>query len=331
MVCDKTLSTIQRRDAEMFSWSARSYAVLSISAALLTMAIKFAAYLLTGSVGLLSDAAESLVNLVAALIAFWALSLAARPPDEEHAYGHTKAEYFSSGAEGALILLAAATIVYAAVPRLIHPQPIERPGLGLALAALGAVINGAVGWVLLTAGRRLRSISLEADARHLFTDVWTTVAVIVAIFLVVVTGVQRLDPIIALLVAANIIWTGVRLLRQTGLGLLDSALPAPDQARITSALAPYREQGIEFHALRTRQSGARRFISMHVLVPGDWSVQRGHDLCERIEDDIRQALPESTVFTHLEPREDPRAWADQGLDRSATGETPAQSQSTRAP
>ena len=178
----------------MFSWSARSYAALSISAALLTMAIKFAAYLLTGSVGLLSDAAESLVNLAAALIAFWALGLAARPPDEEHAYGHTKAEYFSSGAEGALILLAAATIVYAAVPRLIHPQPIERPGLGLALAVVGAVINGAVGWVLLTAGRRLRSISLEADARHLFTDVWTTAAVIVAVFLVVVTGVERLDP-----------------------------------------------------------------------------------------------------------------------------------------
>jgi cation diffusion facilitator family transporter len=331
MVWDEMLAKIQRRGTEMFSWSARRYAALSISAALLTMAIKFTAYLLTGSVGLLSDAAESLVNLVAALIAFWALSLAARPPDEEHAYGHTKAEYFSSGAEGALILLAAATIVYAAVPRLIHPQPIERPGPGLALAALGAVINGAVGWVLLTAGRRLRSISLEADARHLFTDVWTTVAVIVAIFLVVVTGVERLDPIIALLVAANIIWTGVRLLRQTGLGLLDSALPATDQARITSALTPYREQGIEFHALRTRQSGARRFISMHVLVPGDWSVQRGHDLCERIEDDIRQALPESTVFTHLEPREDPRAWADQGLDRAATGEQSAKRKSVRSP
>jgi cation diffusion facilitator family transporter len=308
----------------MFSWSARSYVALSIGAALLTMAIKFAAYLLTGSVGLLSDAAESLVNLVAALIAFWALTVAARPPDEEHAYGHSKAEYFSSGAEGALILLAAATIIYAAILRLIHPQPIERPGLGLGLAVVGALINGAVGWVLLLAGRRLRSITLEADARHLFTDVWTTVAVVVAVFLVVVTGVQRLDPIIALLVAANIIWTGVRLLRETGLGLLDSALPADEQARITEALAPYREHGIAFHALRTRQSGVRRFISLHVLVPGDWSVQRGHDLCERIEDDIRQALPESTVFTHLEPREDPRAWADQGLDRSETGQAETQ-------
>jgi cation diffusion facilitator family transporter len=315
----------------MFSWSARSYAALSISAALLTMAIKFAAYLLTGSIGLLSDAAESLVNLVAALIAFWALSLAARPPDEEHAYGHSKAEYFSSGAEGALILLAAATIVYAAIPRLIHPQPIERPGIGLTLAVIGALINGGVGWVLLTAGRRLRSISLEADARHLFTDVWTTVAVIIAIFLVVLTGIERLDPIIALLVAANIIWTGVKLLRQTGLGLLDSALPAGDQTLIASALAPYREQGIEFHALRTRQSGARRFISLHVLVPGGWTVQRGHDLCERIEADIREKLPESTVFTHLEPREDPRAWDDQGLDRSATETVDAQSKSLRAP
>jgi cation diffusion facilitator family transporter len=310
----------------MFSWPARRYIILSIGAALLTMAIKFAAYLLTGSVGLLSDAAESLVNLAAALIAFWALTVAARPPDEEHAYGHSKVEYFSSGAEGALILLAAATIVYAAIPRLIHPQPIERPGLGLALAVGGAVINGGVGWILLQAGRRLRSISLEADARHLFTDVWTTVAVIVAVFLVVVTGVERLDPIIALLVAANIIWTGVRLLRQTGAGLLDPALPATEQALITSALEPYREQGIQFHALRTRQSGVRRFISLHVLVPGNWSVQRGHDLCERIEADIRQALPESTIFTHLEPREDPRAWADQELDRSTTGQAETQPQ-----
>jgi cation diffusion facilitator family transporter len=301
----------------MFSRSARSYAALSIGAALLTMAIKFAAYLLTGSVGLLSDAAESLVNLAAALIAFWALSVAARPPDEEHAYGHTKAEYFSSGAEGALILLAAATIVYTAVPRLIHPQPIERPGLGLTLAVLAAIINGGVAWVLLEAGRRKRSITLEADAHHLFTDVWTTVAVVVGVFLVVVTGVERLDPIIALLVAANIIWTGVRLLRQTGYGLLDPALPAADQALIADALRPYREQGIQFHALRTRQSGARRFISLHILVPGNWTVQRGHDLCERVEADIRKALPESTVFTHLEPREDPLAWDDQELDRSS--------------
>jgi cation diffusion facilitator family transporter len=315
----------------MLSWSARRYVTLSIGAALLTMAIKFAAYLLTGSVGLLSDAAESLVNLAAALIAFWALSVAARPPDEEHAYGHTKVEYFSSGAEGALILLAAATIVYAAIPRLIHPQPIERPGLGLALAVVGAAINGGVGWVLLQAGRRLRSISLEADARHLFTDVLTTAAVVVAVFLVVVTGIQRLDPIIALLVAANIIWTGVRLLRQTGAGLLDPALPTADQELIASTLAPYREQGIEFHALRTRQSGARRFISLHVLVPGDWSVQRGHDLCEHIEADIRQALPDSTVFTHLEPREDPAAWADQELDRSATREADTSSKSMRMP
>jgi cation diffusion facilitator family transporter len=304
----------------MFSWSARSYAVLSIGAALLTMAIKFAAYKLTGSVGLLSDAAESLVNLVAALVAFWALGLAARPPDEEHAYGHTKAEYFSSGVEGALILIAAATIVYAAIPRLIHPQPIERPGLGLTLAVVSALINGGVGWILLRAGRRLRSVSLEADARHLFTDVWTTLAVVVAVFLVVLTGVERLDPLIALLVAANIIWTGVRLLRQTGSGLLDPALPAADQSLIAAALAPYRVHGIQFHALRTRQSGARRFISLHVLVPGDWTVQRGHDLCERIEADLRQALPESTIFTHLEPREDPLAWDDQGLDRSATGQ-----------
>ncbi len=294
---------------------ARSYTWLSITAALVTMALKFFAYRLTGSVGLLSDAVESVVNLVAALVALWALWLAGRPADDEHHYGHTKAEYFSSGLEGALILVAAASIALAAWPRLFHPQAIEQVGLGLAVAVLASAVNGAVAYVLWQGGKRHRSVTLNADARHLLTDVWTTVGVVVAVALIHFTGWLILDPLIALAVAANVLWTGIRLIRESGYGLLDTALPAPDQQMIAQTLAPYRQEGIEFHALRTRGSGARRFISLHVLVPGSWSVQEGHDLCERIELSLRRALSDTTVFTHLEPREDPVAWDDQGLDR----------------
>ncbi|MDE3229163.1 MAG: cation transporter [Chloroflexota bacterium] len=294
---------------------ARSYTWLSIAAALVTMALKLAAYELTGSVGLLSDAVESVVNLIAALVALWALWLAGRPADEDHHYGHSKAEYFSSGLEGALILVAAGAIAVAAWPRLFHPQPLEQVGLGLVVAVVAAAINGGVAWMLWQGGKRYRSVTLNADARHLLTDVWTTVGVIVAVALVNLTGWLILDPLIALAVAANVLWTGLRLLRESGYGLLDTALPQVDQDAIARTLEPYRQEGIEFHALRTRSSGARRFISLHVLVPGSWTVQQGHDLCERIEFALRRALVETTVFTHLEPREDPAAWDDQGLDR----------------
>lgn len=294
---------------------ARSYTWLSIAAALVTMALKLAAYELTGSVGLLSDAVESVVNLIAALVALWALWLAGRPADEEHHYGHSKAEYFSSGLEGALILVAAGAIAVAAWPRLFHPQPLEQVGLGLVIAVVAAAINGGVAWLLWQGGKRYRSVTLNADARHLLTDVWTTAGVIVAVALVNLTGWLILDPLIALAVAANVLWTGLRLLRESGYGLLDTALPQVDQDTIARTLEPYRQEGIEFHALRTRGSGARRFVSLHVLVPGSWTVQQGHDLCERIEFALRRALSETTVFTHLEPREDPAAWADQGLDR----------------
>lgn len=303
--------------------SARSYITLSIGAAVLTMALKFVAFALTGSVGLLSDALESLVNLVAALIAFWALTLAARPADEEHTYGHSKAEYFASGIEGALIVLAAVSIAFAAWPRLVHPQPLEKVGIGLVIAAAGAAINGGVALVLAQAGLRLRSVSLQADSRHLMTDVWTTCGVLAGVALVGITGWLILDPIIALIVAANIVWTGVKLVRESGLGLMDTALPAADQRLIAHVQAVYQAKGIEFHALRTRRSGSRRFVSMHVLVPGDWTVKRGHDLCEEIELALREALPETTVFTHLEPREDPAAWQDTGLDREL-GTIPSQ-------
>lgn len=295
--------------------SARDYAVLSIAAALLTIALKFGAYVLTGSVGLLSDALESLVNLVAALVALWALTFAARPPDAEHAFGHDKAEYFSSALEGTLILVAAASIAVAAWNRLFHPQPIEQVGLGLSLALVATAVNGGVATILLRAGRRLRSITLRADAHHLFTDVWTSAGVVLGIFLVKLTGWLVLDPIIALLVALNIVWAGFRLLRETGLGLLDTALPANEQQLITAILSSYEQRGIQFHALRTRTAGTRRFVSFHVLVPGEWTVQRGHDLCEEIELAISKTLASTHVTTHLEPLEDPLSWADQELER----------------
>lgn len=298
--------------------SRRAYALLSVATALVTMALKFGGFALTGSVGILSDALESLVNLVAALVAVWALTLAARPADEVHTYGHSKAEYFSSGVEGALIVLAAALIAFEALPRLLHPQPIEQVGLGLLIAGAGAAINGGVALVLWRAGTRLRSITLQADARHLLTDVWTTVGVLVGVGLVGFTGWLVLDPLVALLVAANILWTGWRLIQASGLGLLDTALPVEDQHTIAEVLDSFRARGIDFHAVRTRQAAARRFVSLHVLVPGAWTVQQGHDLVEEVEGALHRALPDTTVFTHLEPREDPIAYDDTGLDRNVT-------------
>jgi cation diffusion facilitator family transporter len=296
--------------------SARFYTFLSIGAAVFTIVLKTAAYLLTGSVGLLSDAAESVVNLVAAIVATWAVTYAAKPPDEEHAFGHYKAEYFSSGAESVLILIAAGSIAFAAWGRLFDPQPLEQVGLGLALSLIATAVNGALALAMLRAGRRLRSITLRADAHHLLTDVWTSVGVVIGVVLVPITGWLVLDPIIALVVAANIVWAGLKLLRETGLGLLDTALPAADREAISTALQPFEAQGVQFHALRTRVAGARRFVSLHVLVPGSWTVQQGHDLCEAVEGAITEALPGTFVFTHLEPLEDPASWADQALDRS---------------
>jgi cation diffusion facilitator family transporter len=296
--------------------SPRFYAGLSIVAAVVTIALKFGAYLLTGSVGLFSDAAESSVNLVAAVGVFLALGTAARPPDEEHAYGHTKAEYFSSALESVLIIVAAGGIAVTAIGRLLDPQPLENLGVGLAIGLVAAGVNGAVGLVLLRGGLRLRSAALRADGQHLLTDVWTSVGVVAGVFLVWFTGWLVLDPFIALLVAGNIVWIGVRLLNDTAHGLLDTALPSEEQEIITGIQSRYEEAGIEFHALRTRTAGRRRFVSMHVLVPGKWSVKRGHDLSERIEKDITQALPMTTVFVHIEPLEDPVSWQDQELDRS---------------
>lgn len=295
--------------------SQRVYMYLSIGAALVTMGVKFLGYALTGSVGLFSDAAESVVNLAAALVGLWAVTLAAQPADEEHTYGHTKSEYFSSGVEGALILVAALIITVEAIPRLLHPAPIEQAFVGLAFSVFGAIINGVLAWFMLRAGKQQRSITLEADAHHLSADVITTVGVINGVLLVSLTHWYILDPIVALLVALNIIWTGGKLLRQTGLGLLDTALPKDDLDIINQVLKPYQERGITFHALRTRMAGRRRFISFHVIVPGAWTVFKGHTLCEEIELALHDALPESTIFTHLEPKEDPVTFEDTELDR----------------
>jgi cation diffusion facilitator family transporter len=305
----------QRPPLTRFAW-------LAIVAAIATISLKAAAYWLTDSVGLLSDALESIVNLVAAIAALIALTVVAKGPDDEHAYGHDKAEYFSSGLEGALVLVAAVAIAVTAVPRLFNPVEIEQVGWGLTVSILSSLINLAVARQLLSAGRAHRSITLEAGARHLMTDVWTSAGVVLGIIAVALTGWTRLDPIIALAVAANIVWTGTTLLRRSFLGLLDTALPFHDRQTIDAILSRYQSQsGIETHALRTRQAGSRRFVSFHILVPGWWSVRQGHRLLEEIESEIRAALPGVTVFTHLEALDDPASYHDTTLDREHPEET----------
>ena len=297
------------------------YAWLSIGAALITITLKTTAYLLTGSVGLLSDALEFVVNLAGALMALAMLTVAARPADEDHTYGHSKAEYFSSGVEGTLILLAAISIIITAIPKLINPQPLEKVGLGLIISVAASLVNLVVALILSRAGKRYNSITLEADAQHLMTDVWTSVGVIAGVGLVALTGWERLDPIVALIVAANIVWSGVRIVRMSALGLMDTALPIKEQAILKGILEKYTQKGVEYHALRSRQSGSRQFVSFHVLVPGKWSVHRGHRLLESIEADIRHAMPSVTVFTHLESLNDPASWEDTNLDRPETPST----------
>jgi cation diffusion facilitator family transporter len=255
------------------------------------------------------------VNLAAAVVALIALTAAARPEDEDHRYGHSKAEYFSSGFEGALIMLAAASILYASIRRLLSPRPIEQLTLGVGISVAASVINLLVARVLFRAARRHQSITLEADAHHLMTDVWTSLGVIIGIWAASVTGWQRLDPIVAIGVALNIVYTGVGILRRSLMGLLDTAIPDELQRGVTDILARHTSGGVRFHALRTRQAGAWRFIDFHVLVPGNRSVKRGHDLLERLEEEVRAAVPNSTVFTHLEPVEDPVSWEDTRLER----------------
>jgi len=279
----------------------KRYVWLSIAAAIATILLKGIAWWLTGSVGLLSDALESFVNLAGALMAFAMLTLAAAPADDKHAYGHGKAEYFSSAFEGFLILLAAASIAYAAIDRFLHPQELAELGVGLVVSVIASLINLFAAFELLKAGRLYRSITLEADARHLMTDVWTSVGVIAGVGLVWASGWLWLDPLIALLVAANIVWTGWQLLHRSASGLMDEVLPQAQLAAIEQVLDTYRRQGLVFEELLTRQAGMQAFISLHVRVPGDWSVKQGHDWLERIEADIRAVVPGGNVTTHLEP------------------------------
>jgi len=301
----------------MLPASLKRYAWLSIAAALATILLKGWAWWLTGSVGLLSDALESFVNLAGAMMALAMLTLAAMPADDNHAHGHGKAEYFSSAFEGFLILVAAVGIAYAAIDRLLDPQPLGAVGIGLAVSVAASVINLATSRILMGVGRKYKSITLEADAHHLLTDVWTSVGVIAGVGLVWATGWLWLDPVIALLVAMNIVWTGWQLLQRSASGLMDVSIPEEELMAIEAVLDDYRQQGLAFHALRTRQAGTRAFITIHVLVPGAWTVQQGHDWSERIEADIRQAVPHVHITTHLEPMEDPISLADQELDRRA--------------
>ncbi len=291
---------------------------LAVAAAVVTIALKTLAWALTGSVGLLSDALESVVNLVAAVLALVALQWAAKPPDEEHAYGHAKAEYVSAAVEGAAIFLAALSIGWAAVDRLLDPKPLEAVGVGLGVAVGASLVNLAVGALLLRAGRRRRSIALDADGRHLLTDVWTSLGVVAGVGAVALTGWGWLDPVIALAVAANILVTGARLVRRSTGGLMDRRLPAAEREAIEEVLSRAREDSVRFHALRTRRAARLSFLSVRVLVPGAWTVQRGHDEVERIEEALHEKLPYATLFTHLEPAEDPRSFADTALDRART-------------
>lgn len=289
------------------------YAWLAIAAAVVTIAIKSIAYLMTGSVGLLSDALESLVNLAGAVMALAMLTVAGRPEDEDHAYGHGKAEYFSSGFEGGLIAIAAIGIAAAAVDRLITPRELHQLGIGLVVSFSAALVNLGVALVLLRASKKHRSVTLEASGHHLLTDVWTSLGVLAGVGLVLISGKAWLDPVVALVFAANIFVTGWRIVAESVRGLMDAALPTEEIARIKAVLARFETEEVRYHALRTRRAGTLRFVTMHVLVPGAWSVKQGHDLVDTIERELHEALPSLSIIIHIEPIEDPAAWADQAL------------------
>ena len=296
----------QPEDLTRFAW-------LSIGAAIATILLKGTAWWLTGSVGLLSDAAESLVNLVAAIVALVALRVAIKPPDRNHNYGHSKAEYFAAAAEGLMIFVAAAAILMASVQRFLDPQPLQNVGIGLGVSVVASLLNGSVAWVLLRAGKKHRSITLTADGKHLLTDVWTSVGVVVGVLLVWLTGWERLDPIVGFLVGLNILYTGWGLLRASTAGLMDVSLPAEDNARIRDIIQRFTSENVSFHAFRTREAGHRRFMEMHLLVPGHWTVKRGHDLAEDITDALLVEYPDLRVSMHIEPKEDPRSYEDKGI------------------
>lgn len=296
--------------------SAKKYIYLSIVAAIVTIGLKFAAYGLTGSMGLFSDALESFVNLIAAVVALIVLRISEKPADEGHEFGHSKAEYFSSAIEGALILIAAFSIIYSAVPRLTHPTPLEHVSVGLLISLSASMVNLIVGQTLIRNGKKMKSLLLEADGKHLMTDVWTSVGVIVAIGLVYWTGWMILDPIIAIIVALNIVYTGYKLVARSASGLMDESIDDSEIRQITSYLESLKEQQMDYHSFKTRQAGQRKFISFHLLVPGEWTVKQGHDQADKIEEYIEDMFAEAvTVTTHLEPLHDPASLKDIGIDR----------------
>jgi len=294
---------LQTRDLSRFAY-------LSIAAAIVTITLKVIAWRLTGSVGLLSDAAESVVNLVAAVAVLIALKVAAMPADKNHHYGHTKAEYFSAAIEGVMIFVAAVVIMWSAVDRFLHPLAIENVGIGLAISVVASAVNGGVAIVLLRAGRRYRSLTLTADGKHLMTDVWTSAGVVVGVLVVALTGIERLDPVVAFLVGLNIVWTGWKLIRESTEGLMDISMSKEDNAAIAEILSRFVTPEVHFHALRTRESGHHRFAEVHVLVPGAWTVTKGHDLVEEVEAAVHREFGDIALTCHLEPREDPRAYGD---------------------
>jgi cation diffusion facilitator family transporter len=292
----------------------KRFAWLSIGAAILTIALKAAAYFLTGSVGLLSDALESFVNLAGAIMALAMLGIASRPEDDSHHFGHSKAEYFSSGVEGGFIIIAAAGIAYSAIERLINPRPLEQLGVGLAVSVGAGIVNLIAAQIIDRNGKKYNSITLRANAKHLMTDVWTSLGVLAGVALVAVTGWQPLDSLVAIGVAVNIVWSGVEIVKHSVSGLMDSVLPDHELALIRKKIEGILPDGVTYHALMTRQAGARRFVSFHVLVPGEWTVEHGHILLEKLEVQLTQLLPNMVVFTHIEPLDDPASWKDQTLD-----------------
>jgi cation diffusion facilitator family transporter len=298
---------------------------LSILAALLTLGLKMGAYWLTGSVGLLSDALEAIVNLLAAVTALVCLIYSSRPVDADHTYGHEKIEFFSSGIEGALVVAAAIGIIWVAIDRLINPQPLVALGIGVAISAIATLINFGAAQVLLRVGRARRSIVLEADGQHLMCDVWTSMAVIAGVALVWLTNIKEFDPISGLLMACYILWTGFDLVRRSFNGLMDHALSPEEQNVVRTVIEAQLEPGITYHAVRTRQAGARRFVDFHLLVPGVFSVHRAHALADRIESAMEKVLPGVEVTVHIEPIEEPSAWNDSAMlpvEREVLGHNP---------
>ena len=289
------------------------YGWLAVATALATIALKAGAWLVTGSVGLLADAADALVTPAAAVVALIALKIAVKPADANHNFGHTKAEYFSAAVEGVMIFIAAISIGIFAVQRLLVPQPLEAVGVGLAISVVASVLNGAVALLLIRAGRRHHSIALKADGKHLMTDVWTSAGVLAGIVLVWLTGWDWLDPVIAIAVGVNILFAGYALVQESTAGLMDVSLPEEDNERLRAILSSRAGAEVGFHLMRTRVSGTRQFMEFHLLVPDEWSVKQGHDFLEDLSDEIVSEFPRMTVTGHIEPINDARSYSHADL------------------